>query len=96
MTQPQPSRDAVVSRVNELATTMLDTVAMLGLAAGLVLVLRPAYGWGGGLLAGSALLAALSIGTQWLHRPREAPPKRRPAPDLPGPADPGTVHVMGR
>ena len=94
MTEGQ--RDPLPQRVNELATTLLDAVAMLGLAAGLMLALRPAYGWGGGLLAGSALLAALSIGTQWLHRPRETAPRRPAAPDLPGPADPGNVHVMGR
>lgn len=87
-------RDPVTQRVNELVTTAMDTAAILGVCAGLALVLAPLAGWGAGVGAGAFLLGALSMATQYLHRERPAAPAAgRPQP---GPSDPGNVHVMGR
>ena len=88
--------DEPVRRVNQLTTTLLDTLAILLFAA--------ANGWGfwewigpaAGLGAAGATVFTFSLIAQRQARVkvvRGEPEERRP---LPGPADPGNLHVMGR
>ena len=93
MTQPNTPPD----RLHEVVTTGMDTLAALAVSAGVMLALRPAYGWGGGMIMGGFLLFALSLLAQFLRRQRPEPQSAAPTePDPPGPEDPGNVHVMGR
>lgn len=92
--------DPVVDRVNELTTTALDTLAVL-LMAGSVGWL----GWGlspsAGLGFAAILLILFSSLAQARHRnsmKRKAEVPARPHREvvLPGPEDPGNLHVKGR
>lgn len=90
--------DPMVRRVNALVTTFLDLLATLliaaaaGCAAWVLLV--PAAG----LLAAGVVVAVFSMLAQ--HRATPRPPTPVVGDDetitLPGPTDPGNLHVMGR
>lgn len=88
--------DPMVRRVNQLTTTFLDTLAIL-LFAG-------AAGWSCwriapwvGLFAAACAVSILSILAQLRSAPKApVPVERDDEDDLPGPADPGNLHVMGR
>lgn len=89
-----------VDRVNGIVTTMLDTLASLAVAGGLGTVIASAHGVGAGMFFGGCTLATLSMVAQWRQSPRrmkDPPPGAHPHREfLPGPEDPGPVHVKGR
>lgn len=84
-------------RLNDVTTTLLDTLAILAVAAGIVFAVHPQLGWGAALMLAGVALGAMSMAVQVAHRdrppvhPKAAP--RRAAP--PGPEDPGPVHISG-
>lgn len=90
--------DASVRRANQLTTTAFDAIAVLlftaaaGVAGWQLITL-----WVG-LMFAAVTLMLLSALAQWRAAPRE--PKPEVASDetipLPGPDDPGNLHVMGR
>jgi hypothetical protein len=91
-----PAGDPVVRRANDLATSALDVLGSLLLAA--------AAGWWAwtavhpalGLAVAGSVVIVLSGLAQWRGTPRSSPARVSPAPALPGPTDPGPLHVMGR
>lgn len=91
-----PAGDPVVRRANDLATSALDVLGSLLLAA--------AAGWWAwsavhpalGLAVAGSVVIVLSGLAQWRGTPRTMA-RHTPAPTaLPGPTDPGPLHVMGR
>lgn len=93
MTELPP--DPMVRRANQLVTTALDTLA--------VLLFAGAAGWWGwtavhpavGLASAGLAVTILSVIAQRQPSPKTA---AKPGGDepLPGPTDPGNLHVMGR
>ena len=85
-----------MSRVNELTTTFLDALAMLGLGVGTGWAIAERYGVGVGIAWAALVIALLSAWAQRRAVPkppkREATPAERP---LPGPSHPGPVHIAG-
>lgn len=97
MTDPErPQTDPIVGRVNDLVTTFMDLLGALLLAAGAGWAVWHQWGLGWGLTIGGVAVTALSAWAQ--HRARPALPKQaaRPRATLPGPSDPGNLHVAGR
>lgn len=87
---PPPQR----ASLNDRVTTFLDALAMLAVAAGVGLgVYGARFGWPTALAG--AVLGALSLGAQVLHRDRRPRQRKLKAVPPPGPSDPGNVHVMG-
>jgi hypothetical protein len=87
--------DSTVRRANQLTTTFLDTLGTLLLAAAagwwLWVAIHPAVG----LAASGAVVIAFSLLAQRQATVKTAAPVVDDEP-LPGPADPGNLHVMGR
>lgn len=89
--------DPMVRRVNQLTTTFLDTLALLLIAGGTGLALWVQVNPPSGIIAAGLFVLIFSNVAQ-----RRAVPKlpksteRDDEDDLPGPADPGNLHVMGR
>jgi hypothetical protein len=97
--QPQPRTDPIVDRVNELGTTFLDILGALLLSAGAAYGAWQAWGVALGLAVGGFAVTLLSGLAQARARPRAArvPPGAHPHREfLPGPEDPGNLHVAGR
>lgn len=100
--QPAPlRRDPAVERVNDITTTALDTLGTLLLAAGLGYGAWITWGLGWGLVAAgiavtilSSIAQARQAGPRTVRAPAGAHPHRELM--MPGPEDPGTVHVKGR
>lgn len=89
--------DPMVRRVNALVTTFLDALAILAIAAGVGWATQPRVGWAGALFFAGCILATLSMVAQFSQRPARVPkPTDDDTVDLPGPTDPGNLHVMGR
>lgn len=88
--------DPMVSRVNALVTTFLDLLATLLFAGAACwaawVLLVPAAG----LLCAGLVVAAMSAFAQHRATPRPPAPADADTEVLPGPTDPGNLHVMGR
>ncbi len=99
MTQPQSGPDPVVRRANDLVTTALDTAGVLLLSAAVGV-----WGWmqfhpATGLAFAGAVVTMLSSLAQRRNTPRPAKVPAGAHPHLtplPGPEDPGPLHVKGR
>lgn len=90
---------ATVDRVNGVVTTLLDALGVLLLAAGLGWGAWQVWGIGWGLCAAGLAVTILSNIAQLRQAPRpvKVPPGAHPHREfLPGPEDPGPVHVKGR
>lgn len=90
--------DPLIRRVNALVTTFLDLLATLLFAGAVGYAAWVTLGVAAGLGFAAVMVTLLSMLAQ-----RQARPKVTPAgPDdddtitLPGPTDPGNLHVMGR
>jgi hypothetical protein len=88
--------DEPVRRVNQLTTTFLDTLAVLLFAAGVGWALWVEVGPAAGLSGAGLVIFVFSLlaQRQAIIKVRAAEPDDRKP--LPGPADPGNLHVMGR
>lgn len=91
--------DPYVRRANQLTTTFFDALAVLLLSAGAGVAGWQLIALWVGLMFAAVTLMLLSALAQW----RAAPRKLRPVLvtddetiPLPGPADPGNLHVIGR
>jgi hypothetical protein len=91
----QPRTDPVVDRVNELTTTFLDMVAALAVVAGCGYAVWTAYGPAWGLIVAGVVLTVLSALAQLRSRPRTVKPSRAGPAEVPGPSDPGVLHIAG-
>lgn len=94
------TRDPVVGRVNDLTTTFLDTLGVLLLAAGIAYGAWATWGLGWAFAAAGLTVTVLSTMVQARQQPRrpaKVPPGAHPHPPapLPGPEDPGPLHVRG-
>ncbi len=88
--------DQTVRRANQLTTTFLDTLGALLIAAGVGWALWVTIAPAAGLAAAGIVVLLFSLLAQRQATPKAekvAEPDPKP---LPGPSDPGTVHVMGR
>lgn len=88
-----------MDRINAVATTLLDSLAMLLVAAGAGWGAWTMWGQGRGLAVAGGVLFLMSLVAQARQAgPKQVkvPPGAHPHPPLPGPEDPGTVHVKGR
>lgn len=90
--------DRVVTRVNELITTVLDVAGALGVAVGIGWLI-----WGApwrqpaAVIITGALIFGLSYVAQRRALPKPLPEVEQEIPEpLPGAAHPGTLHVLGR
>jgi hypothetical protein len=96
----QPVPDPNVGRLNAVVTTLLDALGTLLLAAGLGYGAWRVWGLGWGLCAAGLAVTILSMIAQARERgprPVKVPPGAHPHREfLPGPEDPGTLHVKGR
>lgn len=88
--------DQSVNRVDHLTTTFLDTLAVLLLAAAAGWALWTSVGPAAGLGAAGVIVFAFSQLAQRQATVKHERPKRAAEPSLPGPEDPGPLHVMGR
>lgn len=86
-------RDPVVRRINEITTTMFDLagVVMFALAAwaGVADRLWPGAQW---IAAAMVVLTGSALAQRRDRAPKPGPSLR---PYIPGPSDPGTVHIAG-
>lgn len=87
--------DSTVRRANQLTTTFLDTLGVLLLAAGAGWALWTGVGPGAGLSVAGLIVLSFSLIAQRQASVKAAAPVAEDEP-LPGPADPGNLHVMGR
>jgi len=92
---PVPTPDHVVGRVNDLALTFLDVLAALLLAAAAGYGAWQAWGIGWGLASAGVAVLALSLSAQAKAHPRPVKVAARKRPKVPGPSDPGPVHIAG-
>lgn len=82
--------------VKEHASTLLSTLSMLAVVIGLGWGLWPYLGPWSLCIAGVLLGLIVSITDQMRKPPADPPPADAPQkPKLPGPSDPGTLHVGG-
>jgi hypothetical protein len=89
--------DQTVRHANALTTTFLDALGVLLLAAGIGWSLWVELSPAAGMCAAGAVVLLMSMVAQQRQTPRgPTEPVPEPSPDLPGPADPGNLHVMGR
>lgn len=90
--------DPYVRRANQLTTTFFDALAVLLLTAGAGVAGWHLIALWVGLMFAAVTLMLLSALVQWRATPRA--PKPELGDDetipLPGPDDPGNLHVMGR
>jgi hypothetical protein len=90
--------DRVVTRVNELLTTLMDVGGALAVAFGIGWTI-----WGApwrhtvAVVVAGILVVLLSNIAQYRAAPKSVTPAETPEPaPLPGASDPGPLHVMGR
>lgn len=96
-TSPSHDRsDPVVTRVNELATTALDTAVAVAFAVGAWFSADHLFPPGVSWAAAGAVLFGFSQLAQWRSRPRAPKPPTVGQLAVPGPAHPGNLHVSGR
>jgi hypothetical protein len=90
--------DPYVRRANQFTTTFFDALAVLLLSAGAGVAGWQLIALWVGLMFAAVTLMILSALAQW--RASARPPRPTVVDDetipLPGPADPGNLHVMGR
>lgn len=87
--------DRVVRRVNEITFTFLDAVGTLLVAAAVGWWAWEKSGPPAGLLLAGACVTILSVLGQARFNPRPPKVKARQRPHVPGPTDPGPVHIAG-
>ena len=88
--------DQSVRRVGDLTTTFLDTLGVLLLAAGAGWAMWNTVAPSAGLGVAGVVVMVFSLIAQRQARPKSDPVKALEDEPLPGPADPGNLHVMGR
>ena len=89
--------DPMVRRVNQLTTTFLDTLALLLIAGGTGFSLWVKVNPPTGVIAAGIFVLFGSVLAQRRATPKSLKPvERDDEDDLPGPTDPGNLHVMGR
>ncbi len=88
--------DQTVRRVGQLVTTFFDALAVLLFAAAACWWLWVAVAPPVGLAVAGAVIMLFSLLAQRQATPKAARVESAADKPLPGPADPGTVHVMGR
>ena len=93
MTDQPPGPDRTVERVNGVVTTALDTLGFLLLAGAIGWALFVLAGLAAGLGGAGVIVLALSAVAQ--HRPARARPKMATPARVPGPSDPGPLHIAG-
>jgi hypothetical protein len=94
VTDQPPGPDRVVTRINDIATTALDILGALLLAAGSGYAVFLLFGIPAGLcLAGLVVMLLSSFAQRRAAGPKSKAKPARTRP--PGPRDPGTVHIAG-
>ena len=84
-----------MSRVNELATTALDTAGVVLFAVAVWFLGQDVAGPVAGFGFAATVLILFSGLAQARQRPRRRPVAKPQRVAPPGPSDPGTVHVRG-